>query len=221
MTENGFNVEEFRKSIAGVNKMLEDFGPDAIEQDTTAAGFNPIGYKWQYIADAVNEIFDGWRYDLISLEVKERGKAYYGEARLQLDLNFNGTLVTRGPTIGGSTNPNEGDAQKGAITDALKKAFSLFSIGNQAMRGKLEKAAKSNPRPQEKKAVPKNPAEPEGPPSDMYVHLLTLIEEATCAADLKAIPSTISKAAGLSEEDKKALQNRYNDKQADFKKIAR
>ena len=120
--------------------------------------------------------------------MKEKGKSFYAEARLHLDIVFNGDLVTRGSTVGSSSNINQGDAQKGAITDALKKAFSLFSIGNLAMRGELDNdKPKSKPPTSAPKSKPEPAPEPEGPPSDMFVSLCGEIADAETGSDLDEV----------------------------------
>ena len=59
-------------------------------------------------------------------------------------------------------------------------------------------------------------AEPEGPPPDMYVHILSHIEDAKKVTDLRAVPAQISDSK-LDDDNKAALRQAYTDKQ---KKLA-
>lgn len=158
MTEK-FDAAGFRKKVAEVNKILEGQGEAAISSDKSGA-YSSTGYTWQYIADAVNEVFDGWRYDVLNINVTDKGKSTYAEAHLQLDIIFDGERVTRGQTVGSSSNINQGDAQKGAITDALKKSLSLFSIGNKAFRGELDPEKNKSAAPPKATAKKPNPGPP-------------------------------------------------------------
>lgn len=141
-----------KKFVDEINKKLDDFGDKAISKDESSP-YGGVGYSWQYLADAVNENLgpDGWYYDLVDLTVEEKGKSFYAEARVKLYLNGD-VACRRGVTVGSCVNIGRGDAQKGAITDALKKGFSLFSIGNKAMRGDLgdekkKSGSKGKPKP--------------------------------------------------------------------------
>jgi len=177
--------KSFKAKVAEVNKKLDAFGSEAISKDTSGA-YGATGYAWQYMVDAVNEVFDGWRYDVLDISVKEREKSFYAEAYLQLDISHDGATVTRGPTVGSSVNINEGDAKKGAITDALKKAFSLFSIGNKAMRGELGTPKKNPSKPQ--------PPKTEEPTSSKHMDFVTLINEAVTIEELDEIKASFLKA---------------------------
>lgn len=120
--------------IVRVNKLLKDGEPGNISHDSYS-GYS--GYSPQATIDAVNEVIgiENWGFENkvtriskidsklavsnISLWVfnKDNPKSAYGQSR-----------ITRGDI---------GDALKGAQTDAIKKALSLFSIGNRAYLGLL------------------------------------------------------------------------------------
>ena len=213
-----FDAAGFREKIEAINKYLLDCDEAAISRDTSGP-YKSTGYAWQYIVDAVNSVFDGWRYDLLDLCVSEKAKSFYAEARIQLDIIFNGEPVTRGTTVGSSSNVNQGDAQKGAITDALKKSFSLFSIGNKAMRGELDpKDNKKAAKPPVKKA---NPAPAEGPPSDLFISYCEKIAEAADAEALTAVGEAIAlsnQEGKLSDGDRADLAARGKARKAELKK---
>ena len=213
-----FDAAGFREKIEAINKYLLDCDEAAISRDTSGP-YKSTGYAWQYIVDAVNSVFDGWRYDLLDLCVSEKAKSFYAEARIQLDIIFNGEPVTRGTTVGSSSNVNQGDAQKGAITDALKKSFSLFSIGNKAMRGELDpKDNKKAAKPPVKKA---NPAPAEGPPSDLFISYCEKIAEAADAEALTVVGEAIAlsnQEGKLSDGDRADLAARGKARKAELKK---
>jgi len=212
-----FDAAGFREKVAEVNKYLLDCGEAAISRDTSGP-YKSTGYAWQYIVDGVNSAFDGWRYDLLDLCVSEKAKSFYAEARIQLDIIFNGEPVTRGTTVGSSSNVNQGDAQKGAITDALKKSFSLFSIGNKAMRGELDPKDKKAAKAPAKKA---NPAPAEGPPSDLFVSYCDRIAEAADAETLTAVGIEIALSnqhGKISDGERADLATRGKARAAQLKK---
>ncbi len=221
--------------VNDINKKLDGFGDKAISVDKYSP-FGGIGYAWQYLCDAVNEVLgaNGWRYDLVGeITVEEKTRydekkkkdvtTFYAEAMVKLYVSNEkgGGVCERGPTIGSCQNIGRGDAQKGAITDALKKGFSLFSIGNKAMRGDLGNNKKKSQPPKTSKPPAKStpPAKDTPPdlPSDVYTDILTKIEDATKASDLKAIPNLIG-ASGLSDDDKANLRQHYTEKQTKLKK---
>lgn len=98
------------------------------------------GYKPQAVIDAVNQEFLGkW-----SLEIKE--KSTY-PTKNKKGESVNNAFVTIRLTLGDSfidslaSHPildDVGDAFKSAQTDAMKKAFAHFSIGNRAYHGLLK-----------------------------------------------------------------------------------
>jgi recombination DNA repair RAD52 pathway protein len=193
--------------VAEINEVLDDFGEDAIVEDK-GSPFGGVGYSWQYLCDAVNDVLgpDGWSYDLLDLTVAEKGKSFYAEARIQLYVNLTGLrgALDKGPdrgakgvTVGSCQNIGRGDAQKGAITDALKKGFSLFSIGNKAMRGDLGNNKKKSKPPAKGKNPPKAP-----PAKDTK-------GEVGQKDDLIREILTASKDLGLSDERRDSLKKKH------------
>ena len=59
---------------------------------------------------------------------------------------------------------NVGDAQKGAITDAIQKCMSLLSIGSDAYKGLLKHVFQPSSRPPST-LPPPSTSQPAGPPS--------------------------------------------------------
>jgi len=57
--------------------------------------------------------------------------------------------------FGGSENYTPGDALKGAVTDAIQKGLSLFSIGRKAYRGELKELLPRREQERETKATAK------------------------------------------------------------------
>lgn len=131
------SIEEklFRNKVTLVNKELELTEPDSIET-YDLGGKTFTGYRVQSVVDAVNNIFgNDWKYDILNQSDTE-GKTHW--VAVQIYFNIQGEWRYRGVQIGsGSAVGSDGDSRKAAISDALKKGFSLWSIGNKPYLGKL------------------------------------------------------------------------------------
>lgn len=216
-------MAEAKDFVAEINKKLDDFGDKAISADLYSP-FGGVGYSWQYLCDAVNEVLgpDGWSYDLLDLTVEEKTRydekkkkdvtTFYAEARVQLYVNLTGLRGTlekgpdrgaKGVTIGSCQNIGRGDAQKGAITDALKKGFSLFSIGNKAMRGDLGNNKKKSSKPASKPAQAAE-GKKQSPPAKQS-------KNADAEQKNKLIREILSasKSLNLSDEHRESLKKKY------------
>jgi len=125
-----------------VNEILDSYGEKAL-QEVPARGRTLIGYVPQFLIDALNSVTTLWSYDyrLISLEEKEvtrksgnKEKVYSATVEVSLWILDDRLKRTQ---IGGGENVTPADAVKGAITDAIGKCLSLYSIGSKAYRGEL------------------------------------------------------------------------------------
>ena len=141
-----------QEKIKKINDKLEAQGA-AIIQVKQLGSETTYGYKPQAVFDAVNEIIghENWRYKLHFIEpsehkyvVKVQGKPVEKIlkqviAKVSVYFKIGDKWVTKGPHFGQSpiVLGNFGDAAKGAITDALQKGMSLWSIGTLAYRGDL------------------------------------------------------------------------------------
>lgn len=135
--DNTFDAED---KIKEVNRLLKDGEPENISVDTYS---NQTGYKPQYIIDCMNAGMGigNWGFEEVSNELVDKdektSKPLLAIAQVKVwvkgvafqPVAYGQSRVTRG---------DFGDAKKGAQTDAIKKAFSYFSIGNRAYHGKLE-----------------------------------------------------------------------------------
>lgn len=137
------------EQVTKINKILDEFGDSAIQVYDTGS-FEAIGYRPQYLIDAVNQVLGAgnWRHELHDYKLHEV-KTKKGEDRTVVTveisvqiLNAEGTVVYSTGKQFGSGNVvfgNIGDGIKGAITDGIGKCFSLLSIGYKAYRGELDK----------------------------------------------------------------------------------
>ncbi len=125
-----------------VNEILDSYGEKAL-QEVPARGRTLIGYIPQFLIDALNSVTTVWSYDyrLISLEEKDvvrkngnKEKVYSATVEVSLWILDERLKRTQ---IGGGENITPADAVKGAITDAIGKCLSLYSIGSKAYRGEL------------------------------------------------------------------------------------
>ena len=175
-----------QEQIQSINERLRSFGNEAIQEiKMTDKGGNQIGqikygFRPQYVFDSVNEVLgpENWRYELTKEEIFEAQAV----AEVRLFVKIDGDWLCKGSHKGQMqiVKGNVGDAQKGAITDAIQKCMSLLSIGSDAYKGLLKNvylqgtqrtqppARKSNPQPKTKPAASttSQPAEPPANQSD-------------------------------------------------------
>ena len=150
--------------INEINELIRSFGRNAVQEikmkdkDGKVIGQIRYGYKPQYVFDAVNQIIEpeNWRYELIKEDIFE--SQVVTEVKLFLKTDTDDWLC-KGSHKGqmNIVKGNVGDAQKGAITDALQKCFSLCSIGQDSYRGLLETVFNSHrPQAPSKQSLPKS-----------------------------------------------------------------
>ena len=153
--------------VDAVNALLfswEGVFPKCISTEKRgSSGLEFTGYSVQFVVDAANKALgpENWRYEHgdVTVEKNPSGNSSTATVALTLYFRVGDEWITKGPTFGGSSNSNDVDARKGAVSDALKKAFALWSIGNRAMRGELDgkKSPAKNP-PAAAKAQPADDA---------------------------------------------------------------
>ena len=159
-----------QEQIQSINERLRAFGIEAIQEiKMTDKGGNVIGqikygFRPQYVFDSVNEVLgpENWRYELTKEEIFESQAV----AEVRLFVKIDGDWLCKGSHKGQMqiVKGNVGDAQKGAITDAIQKCMSLLSIGSDAYKGLLKNVylqgtqrtqppvTQSNPQPKTKPA---------------------------------------------------------------------
>jgi hypothetical protein len=140
-----------KEKIDLVNERLRSFGKEAVQEikmtgkDGKVIGQVKYGYRPQYVFDSVNEFLgpENWRYELIREEIFETQAV----AEVKLFLKVDGEWICKGSQKGQMqiVKGNVGDAQKGAITDAIQKCMSLLSIGSDSYKGLLKNVYQPNP----------------------------------------------------------------------------
>jgi len=133
-----------QEQIQSINERLRAYGIEAIQEiKMTDKGGNVIGqikygFRPQYVFDSVNEVLgpENWRYELTKEEIFETQAV----AEVRLFVKIDGDWLCKGSHKGQMqiVKGNVGDAQKGAITDAIQKCMSLLSIGSDAYKGLLK-----------------------------------------------------------------------------------
>jgi len=170
-----------QEQIQSINERLRAFGIEAIQEvKMTDKGGNQIGqikygFRPQYVFDSVNEVLgpENWRYELTKEEIFESQAV----AEVRLFVKIDGDWLCKGSHKGQMqiVKGNVGDAQKGAITDAIQKCMSLLSIGSDAYKGLLknvylqgtQRTQPPAPQPKTKPASTTNqPVEPPASQSD-------------------------------------------------------
>ena len=172
-------MASLQEQIQSINERLRSFGNEAIQEiKMTDKGGNQIGqikygFRPQYVFDSVNEVLgpENWRYELTKEEIFETQAV----AEVRLFVKIDGDWLCKGSHKGQMqiVKGNVGDAQKGAITDAIQKCMSLLSIGSDAYKGLLKNVylqgsqrtqppvTQSNPQPKTKPAsTTSQPSEP-------------------------------------------------------------
>jgi len=137
-------MASLQEQIQSINERLRSFGNEAIQEiKMTDKGGNVIGqikygFRPQYVFDSVNEVLgpENWRYELTKEEIFESQAV----AEVRLFVKIDGDWLCKGSHKGQMqiVKGNVGDAQKGAITDAIQKCMSLLSIGSDAYKGLLK-----------------------------------------------------------------------------------
>jgi len=128
--------ETFIEKVKAINELLQA-GEKNGNYTSDHKGYT--GYKPQYVIDAVNSQLCGeWDMEIVEKQTYptknkkgEEVKNAFVTIRLILNNSKVETMASH-PIL-----DDVGDAFKSAQTDALKKAFAHFSIGNRAYHGLL------------------------------------------------------------------------------------
>ncbi len=139
-----------QEKITLINERLRSFGIEAVQEikmtgkDGQQIGQVKYGYRPQYVFDSVNEILgpENWRYELSKEEIFDTQAV----AEIKLFLKLDNEWLCKGSHKGQMqiVKGNVGDAQKGAITDAIQKCMSLLSIGSDSYKGLLKRVYQKN-----------------------------------------------------------------------------
>ena len=157
-----------QEQIQSINERLRAFSIETIQEiKMTDKGGNVIGqvkygFRPQYVFDSVNEVLgpENWRYELTREEIFENQAV----AEIRLFVRVDGDWLCKGSHKGQMqiVKGNVGDAQKGAITDAIQKCMSLLSIGSDAYKGLLKHVFQPSSRPPST-LPPPSTSQPAGP----------------------------------------------------------
>jgi hypothetical protein len=150
-----------------INERLRSLGIEAIQEikmtdrDGKVIGQVKYGYRPQYVFDSVNEFLgpENWRYELTKEEIFE----HQAVSEVKLFLKVGDDWLCKGSQKGQMqiVKGNVGDAQKGAITDAIQKCMSLLSIGCDSYKGLLKNVYQKNSQktPAGKNSTGKHPVD--------------------------------------------------------------
>ena len=157
-----------QEQIQAINQRLRAYGIEAVQEirmtdrDGKTIGQVKYGYRPQYVFDSVNEVLgpENWRYELTREEIFENQAV----AEVRLFVRVDGDWLCKGSHKGQMqiVKGNVGDAQKGAITDAIQKCMSLLSIGSDAYKGLLKHVFQPSSRPPST-LPPPSTSQPAGP----------------------------------------------------------
>ena len=157
-----------QEQIQAINQRLRAYGIEAVQEirmtdrDGKTIGQVKYGYRPQYVFDSVNEVLgpENWRYELTREEIFENQAV----AEVRLFVRVDDDWLCKGSHKGQMqiVKGNVGDAQKGAITDAIQKCMSLLSIGSDAYKGLLKHVFQPSSRPPST-LPPPSTSQPAGP----------------------------------------------------------
>ena len=157
-----------QEQIQAINPRLRAYGIEAVQEirmtdrDGKTIGQVKFGYRPQYVFDSVNDVLgpENWRYELTREEIFENPAV----AEVRLFVRVDGDWLCKGSHKGQMqiVKGNVGDAQKGAITDAIQKCMSLLSIGSDAYKGLLKHVFQPSSRPPST-LPPPSTSQPAGP----------------------------------------------------------
>lgn len=133
--------------------LRKEITPEAIQ--TKEFGQVTNGYKIGYLIDRMNEVMNenNCYWDFVVLPIRQEGedtlflRDIQGDARETVSVKVRvsiyddmGRLLIKRESFGGipMVNKNFSDTLKGAQTDALKKVFSYFGLGNDAFCGLID-----------------------------------------------------------------------------------
>jgi hypothetical protein len=137
---NSQNLKYWKDIVEKIDQILESEGASAV-QEVPGRGRTLYGYKPQSVIDALNKVVGAKNWGFKILEHSIDGVERKGEKRyvawVKLRIWILETEAFK-EVFGGSENYTPGDALKGAVTDAIQKGLSLFSIGRKAYRGELK-----------------------------------------------------------------------------------
>lgn len=134
-------------------KLMAPLPAGAVERSKgsqTGKGYNTTGYGYQWVADRMNEVLGVGSWNLIyNATAQEWGQTSTGKPMFRADVRGalrlgyweGGKFITlaRGPFVGGHVSLDPIDAEKGAITNAFKKAAALLcGVGSDAYRGQID-----------------------------------------------------------------------------------
>jgi len=146
------NASYWTAIVEKVDSILEKEGASAV-QEVPGRGRTLYGYRPQSVIDALNQVLgaNSWGYEVLEhsvekVESKKGDTRYLAYVKLRLWV---ADKASSKDVFGGSENYTPGDALKGAVTDAIQKGLSLFSIGRKAYRGELKELLP--PKEQEKR----------------------------------------------------------------------
>ena len=199
-----------QEQVQSINERLRAFGIEAVQEiKMTDKGGNQIGqikygYRPQYVFDSVNEVLgpENWRYELTREEIFDNQAV----AEVRLFVKSSGVWLCKRSHKAQMqiSKGNVGDAQKGAITDAIQKCMSLLSIGSDAYKGLLKHVGRQETQTTRIQAISANsknvpPVEP--------------------SVNSDAVEANLPKIAGVRFEERQGVFIALGDKLFDKKEL--
>lgn len=112
-------------------------------KEKTKKGYDMTGYSYQFVVNRLNEVLGplNWstkeEFEIVKAANPSAFKKWETTCKIELTICINGLAVTR-TAWGGSGNAEKVDSVKGAWTQALKRAASLFGVGKEAYEGTID-----------------------------------------------------------------------------------
>lgn len=199
---------KLNEQVCQINEILRSHGKIAVQEikmigrEGNVIGQVKYGYKPQYVFDAVNTVLgaENWRHDLVKEDIFDSQAV----AEVKLYLYIDGKWMCKGSQKGQSqiVKNNVGDAQKGAITNALLKCLSLISVGSDAYKGLLDTVYKEYTRSATKPSVspPQTSCEPKDQAS--AISASSAVPESSAVKQSQNDSTGLPQIAGISYEER-------------------
>lgn len=133
-------------------KFIKDLPKEALRTEVTDKGEKFYLFGYQFVVNRLNETvgLDHWNYEILGeIEKEKKGPLWWVSLQLRLSLGnwINGFLVplVYKDAFGSGIHESLGNAKKGAVTNALKKAAGMFGLGKKAYEGLIEEFDVLNP----------------------------------------------------------------------------
>lgn len=143
--KNNSKVLTLTKRSKIYTEFIKDLPKEALRVSELDDGTVLAIYGYQFVINRLNETigFEHWTHKIINEPIRERkDKNWWVSLELELSLGnwINGVFIplVSKTSYGSGVSESLGNALKGALTNAFKKAAAMYGIGKKAYEGLIE-----------------------------------------------------------------------------------